>query len=246
MLSSTVSRVERAPVPATTGTRPAAASTVTSTSARRSPLDSVVNSPVLPPGTSPPTPAPISRSTSARSAPASISAPSGVNGVISAGSTPLKTTGWLPPPGPPAFSYMGHLSDSGVDAFGDGAAGLRGGLHGSQLGEVIARQVQVLVGAECALKGALQRAATTARVHVAELPPLDRGAGDDTAGLRVQPVQVGQEALDDHVIARAQQRRRGPGAGEEHQAPARTARPGAQRVGLVGEHVEHAPRRRDR
>ena len=37
-LSSTVSRVESAPVPATTGTRPAAALTVTSVSCRRSAL----------------------------------------------------------------------------------------------------------------------------------------------------------------------------------------------------------------
>ena len=87
-LSSTVSRVESALVPATTGTRPAAASTVISVSCRRSAFVSVVNSPVLPPGTSPPTPASISRSTNAPSASVSIALPSSVKGVISAGRTP--------------------------------------------------------------------------------------------------------------------------------------------------------------
>ena len=90
-LSSTVSRVESAPVPATTGTRPAAASTVTSITSRRSAFVSVVNSPVLPPGTRPPTPAPTRRSTIAASASASTSVPSSVNGVMRAGSTPWKS-----------------------------------------------------------------------------------------------------------------------------------------------------------
>ena len=54
---------------------------------------SVVNSPVLPPGTSPPTPARTSRSTIAVSARASIASPSSVKGVMSAGSTPWNSSG---------------------------------------------------------------------------------------------------------------------------------------------------------
>ena len=87
-LSSTVSRVESAAVPATTGTRPSAALTTVSISSLRSALVSVVNSPVLPPGTSPPTPASIRRSTLATSASVSIALPSSVKGVSSAGRTP--------------------------------------------------------------------------------------------------------------------------------------------------------------
>ena len=98
-LSSTVSRVDRAPVPAMTGTRPSAALTTVSTSSRRSALVSVVNSPVLPPGTRPPTPAAISRSTLASSASVSIALPSSVNGVSRAGRTPWN-------------SDMGDLSDA--------------------------------------------------------------------------------------------------------------------------------------
>src|SRR5919112_1850282 len=188
-LSSTVSRVDSAPVPATTGTRPAAASTVASVSVRRSAWLSVVNSPVLPPGTRPPTPAPTSRSTLAASACVSIAPPSSVKGVISAGSTPWNC------------SDMGHLSDSGIDALGGRQAGLGGGLHVPQLGEVVARQVQVLVRAQRALQRRLQAAAAGARVDVAELPALDCGAGDLAARGRVEGVQVVQEAPDDHLVA---------------------------------------------
>src|SRR5919204_5511399 len=181
-LSSTVSRVESAPVPATTGTRPAAAATVSSTSRRRSALVSVGNSPVLPPGTSPPTPAPTRRSTIAASASASIALPSSVKGVMSAGSTPWNGSG------------MGHLSDSGVDAFGGRAPRPGGGLDVPQLGEVVARQVQVLVRPERALQRRLEATAARARVHVAELPTAHRRARDRAARRRVELVQVGQEA----------------------------------------------------
>src|SRR5918995_4465982 len=139
-LSATVSRVDSAPAPATTGTRPAAASTVSSTSCCRSMWPSVVNSPVLPPGTRPPTPATTSRSTIAASAPASIASPSLVKGVISAGSTPWKG------------SDMGDLLDPGVDAFGGRGARPGGGLQVAQLGEVVTGQVQVAVAAERALE----------------------------------------------------------------------------------------------
>src|SRR5918999_2922619 len=187
-LSSTVSRVESAPVPATTGTRPPAASTVASTRRRGSACVSVVTSPVLPPGTSPPTPAAIRRSTIAASAPASIALPSSVRGVISAGSTPWNG------------SDMGDLSDSGVDAFG-GRQPLPGsGLKVPQLGEVVARQVQVLVGAERALQRRLQAVAAGARVDVAELPAVHRRAGDHVPRLRVELAQVGEEALDDLLV----------------------------------------------
>src|SRR5919206_2291231 len=160
-LSSTVSRVDSAPVPATTGTRPAAARTVTSTSWRRSACESVVNSPVLPPGTRPPTPAPTRRSTIAASAAVSIASPSAVNGVTSAGITPWNGSG------------MGHLSYSGVDAFGGLEPGPGGGLHVPQRGEVVAGEVKVLVRAERALQRRLQAATARARVHVAELPAMD-------------------------------------------------------------------------
>src|SRR5918997_3125124 len=187
-LSSTVSRVDSAPVPATTGTRPAAASTVASASWRRSPLVSVVNSPVLPPGTSPPTPAPTRRSTIAASERVSTASPSSVKGVMSAGSTPWKGSG------------MGHLSDSGVDAFGGRAPGAGGGLDVSQLGEVVARQVQVLVRPQRTLQHRLDAAAAAARVDVAELPAVHPGSGDPPARLRIQLVQVGEEALDDQLV----------------------------------------------
>src|SRR5919112_3948 len=164
--------------------RPAPDSTVTSVSCRRSAFVSVVNSPVLPPGTSPPTPAPISRSTLAARACVSIAAPSSVKGVIRAGSTPWKG------------SDMGHLSDSGVGTFGGREPGLGGGLHVPQLGEVVARQVQVLEGAKRALQRRLQATAAGARVDVAELPALDFGVRDPAARGRIERVQVSQEALD--------------------------------------------------
>jgi hypothetical protein len=50
---------------------------------------------------------------------------------------------------------MGNLSDSRVDAFGGREPGLGGGLHRAQRGEVVAGQVQVLVGAERALQPGL-------------------------------------------------------------------------------------------
>src|ERR671931_1060488 len=168
-LSSTVSRVESAPVPATTGTRPAAASTVASVSCRRSAFVSVVNSPVLPPGTRPPTPAPISRSTLAASARVSIAPPSSVKGVIRAGSTPWKG------------SDMGHLSDSGVGTFGGREPRLGGGLHVPELGEVVAGQVQVLVGTQRTLERGLKAATAGPRVDVAQLPAPDRGSRDHAA-----------------------------------------------------------------
>src|SRR5215207_1759318 len=162
-LSATVSRVESAPVPATTGTRPAATSTVSSITARRSAFESVVNSPVLPPGTSPATPAPTSRST----IPASASASSSVNGVMRAGSTPWK-------------SGMVDLGSEGgrsfaqrcLDALGGHRAGAGGGLHVPQLGEVVAGEVKVGVGAERAFQRRLQAVAARSRVDVAELPPV--------------------------------------------------------------------------
>src|SRR5919197_4443025 len=217
-LSSTVSRVDSAPVPATTGTRSAVASTVASTSWRRSGWLSVVNSPVLPPGTSPATPASIRRSTIAASAPVSIALPSSVNGVMSAGSTPWKG------------SDMGHLSDSGIDAFGGRAPGAGGGLDVSQLGEVVARQVQVLVRAERALQRRLKATAAGARIDVAKFPAVHGGAGDHAARLRVELVQLGEETLDDPLVGLAHQCRGAVRAREQHQAPAGQARvPAAQR-----------------
>src|SRR5919198_3361423 len=168
-LSSTVSRVDSAPVPATTGTRPAAAATVSSTSSRRSAWVSVVNSPVLPPGTSPPTPAPTSRSTIAVSASPSSALPSSVNGVTSAGSTPWNG------------SDMGHLSDPGVDTFGGREPAAGGGLDVPQLGEVVARQVQVRVRAERTVQRWLEAATAGPRGDVAELPAVHPGARDHTA-----------------------------------------------------------------
>src|SRR5215218_1327562 len=188
-LSSTVSRVESAPVPATTGTRPAVASTVISITARRSTFVSVVNSPVLPPGTSPPTPAPTNRSTIVASACGSIAAPSSVKGVMSAGRTPWKGSG------------TGHLSDAGIGAFGGREPGSSGGLRVPQLGEVVARQVQVLVGADRALQRRLEATPAGARIHVPELPALHRGALDHAASLREELVQIRQEPLDDHLVA---------------------------------------------
>src|SRR5919197_5247746 len=182
-LSSTVSRVESAPVPATTGTRPAAASTVTSITSRRSAFESVVNSPVLPPGTSPATPAPTSRSTIAASASASTSVPSSVNGVMSAGSTPWN-------------SGMVDLGSEGgrllaqrcLDALGGRRAGAGRGLHVPQLGEVVAGQVKVGVGAARAFQRRLQAVAARSRVDVAELPPVHGGARDDATRRRIEVV----------------------------------------------------------
>jgi hypothetical protein len=53
---------------------------------------------------------------------------------------------------------MGDLSDPGVDAFSSREPGLGGGLHRAQLGEVVAGQVQVLVGAERTLQRRLKAA----------------------------------------------------------------------------------------
>ncbi len=83
------STVELDPAPATTGTRPAATSTHSSTTRRCSAWLRVAVSPVVPTGTSPCTPPAIWRSTSARKA-ASSMAPS-LNGVTRAGRTPLKS-----------------------------------------------------------------------------------------------------------------------------------------------------------
>src|SRR5262245_55642260 len=182
-----VSRVDSAPVPATTGTRPAAASTVISTRRRRSAFVSVVNSPVLPPGTSPPTPAATRRSTFARRASPSMAPPSSVKGVMSAGSTPWKG------------SDMGHLSDVGLDSFGGRDARAGCGLHVPQLGEVVAGQVQVVVFAERPLQRGLEPAAPGARVDVAQPPAVHHGARHGAAGRRIQPMQVGQEALADRL-----------------------------------------------
>src|ERR687894_1832930 len=156
-LSSIVSAVESSPVPATTGTRPAAASTVISTIRRRSAPVSVVNSPVLPPGTRPPTPAPTRRSTIAARAAASIASPSSVNGVMSAGSTPWNG------------SDIGGLSESGVDVVGGRLPRAGGGLQVPQRGEEVAGQVQVAVRAERALERGLQAAAAPPGVEVS--PP---------------------------------------------------------------------------
>src|SRR5918992_6184735 len=122
---------------------------------------------------------------------------------------------------------MCDLSDSGVDAFGGRETGAGGGLDVSQLGEVVARQVQVLVRAKRALKRRLETAAAGARVDVAELPAVHGGAGDRAARLRVELMQVGEEALEDQLVALAHQRRGAPGAGEQHQAAAGAARAAA-------------------
>src|SRR5688572_2841002 len=97
-------------------------------SRRRSAFDRVVNSPVLPPGTRPPTPAAIRRSTIAASASVSSAPPSAVKGVIRAGRTPWNG------------SDMGDLSNTDIDAFGGHEPGPGGGLHVPQLGEVVAGQ----------------------------------------------------------------------------------------------------------
>src|SRR5918999_1222001 len=164
--------------PAVRGAGPAA-STVASSSSRRSGWVRAVNSPVLPPDTRPATPASIRRSTIAASERVSMASPSSVNGVMSAGSTPWKSSG------------MGHLSDSGVDSFGGRMSAAGGGLDVPQLGEVVARQVQVLVRAKRAFQRRLEAAAAGTRVDVAELPPVHGGAGDRAPGLRVELVQIG-------------------------------------------------------
>src|SRR5215204_5491219 len=184
-LSATVSLVESAPVPATTGTRPAAASTVSSTSSRRSAWLRVVNSPVLPPGTRPPTPAPIRRSTLAASASPSMAEPSAVNGVMRAGRTPWNGF-WSGTVTGPCGSrdgsgrlgdVCGALLKLRVDALGGGHAGLCGRLHVAQHGEVVAGQVDVAVRAERALERGLQPVATGMRVDVAVLPAVHARVG---------------------------------------------------------------------
>src|SRR6476620_2228354 len=229
-LSSTVSRVDRAPVPATTGTRPAAASAVTSITWRRSSCVSVVNSPVLPPGTSPPAPAPTRRSTIAASASESTAPPSSVNGVMSAGRTPWK-------------SGMVDLGSEGgrsfaqrrLDALGGHRAGAGGGLHVPQLGEVAAGEVQVAAGAERALERRLQAVAARPGIDVPVRPAVHGGAGDRAAGLGVELVQVGEEAPGDVLVALAHQLGGGRAAREQHQAAARPALAlPPQHVGLVG------------
>jgi hypothetical protein len=90
---------------------------------------------------------------------------------------------------------MGHLSDSGVDAFGGHQPGPGSGFHVPQLGEVVARQMQVLVGAERALERRLQPVAAGPRVDVPQLPAVHARPGDHAARLRVERVQVGEEAL---------------------------------------------------
>ena len=63
----------------------------------------------------------------------------------------------------------------------------------------------------------------------------------------MQVVQVGQEPLGDRLVGLAHERCGGLPAREEHEAAARPARPvAAQRVGLVGEHVEDPARGRHR
>ncbi|KAE8372030.1 hypothetical protein BDV26DRAFT_274932 [Aspergillus bertholletiae] len=93
LASSTASWVEVAPVPATTGTRPAAYFTQSSVSCLRSAMESTVNSPVLPPGTRPCTPACNSRSMWDCRRASSILLPSSVKGVIRATITPVSS--WL-------------------------------------------------------------------------------------------------------------------------------------------------------
>ena len=95
-----------------------------------------------------------------------------VKGVMSAGSPPWKGSG------------ICHLSDSGVYTFGGHEPRPGGGLDVPQLGEVVARQVQVLVGAERALKRGLETTPARARVHVPELPASHPGAGDHARASR--------------------------------------------------------------
>ena len=103
-----------------------------------------VNSPVLPPGTRPPTPAAIRRSTIAASASVSSALPSSVNGRDQRGQHAVEVR----------LRHGETSRMSGVDAFGGREPGPGGGLHVPQLGEVVAGQVQVLVGSERALERA--------------------------------------------------------------------------------------------
>jgi hypothetical protein len=126
-----------------------------------------------------------------------------------------------------------------VDAFGGEHTGAGGGLHVPELGEVVAGEVDVAVGAERAFQGRLQTVAAGSRVHVAELPAVHGGAGDRAARLGIEVVQVAEEALRDRLVALPHQRRGGRAAGEQHQAaPGAAVRPVAEHVGLVREHVE--------
>jgi hypothetical protein len=135
-----VKRVESAPVPATTGTLASAASTVTSMSWRRSALVSMVNSPVLRPGDEP-TDAGTDQPVDDRGARAAVARAA----MLGEG---RDERGQHSGEG----LSTGHRSDWGVDAFGGREPGPGGGLDVPRLGEVIARQAQVLVRAERALQ----------------------------------------------------------------------------------------------
>ena len=110
-----------------------------------------------------------------------------------------------------------------IDALGGHRTGAGGGLHVPQLGEVVAGEVQVAVGAERAFERRLQAVAARARVHVAELPAVHGRAGDHAARLRIQVVEVGEEALRDGLVALPHQRGGRRAAREQHQAAAGTA-----------------------
>ena len=79
------------------------------------------------------------------------------------------------------------------------------------------------MGAERAFQRRLQAMAPGLGVDVAELPAMHRRVGDHAARLRVELVQVGEEALGDLLVGLPHQRRRGGAAGEQHQAAARAA-----------------------
>ena len=80
-------------MPATTGTRPAAASTVAASSSRVSAASSAWPSPVLPPAASPCTPSAISQSTWPLTS-SSCSSPSARNGVVIGGMMPESSMGF--------------------------------------------------------------------------------------------------------------------------------------------------------
>ena len=136
---------------------------------------------------------------------------------MSAGSTPWNG------------SDMGHLSDSGVDAFGGREPGPGGGLDVPQLGEVVARQVQVLVRAERALErgpgGGCGRGARR-RCRAPSGAPWRRRSRRASAGRAACRSARKRSTISSSLLAH--QRRGGLRAREQHQAPAGPARAAAR------------------
>ena len=198
----------------------------------------VVNSPVLPPGTRPSTPARQVVDVAA-SAPASIALAVRGQRRDQRGQDAVELRrAWVT--SRIRRNLLVRLPLSSV---------LGGGLHRAQLGAVVAGQVQVLMGAELLPPARLASGPRPGfGVDVAEAP-----SGCRRSALAITPRVAGTARADRRGSARRSPRRISRSRAAAGRAPANSisdppgrARTDPQRVRLVGEHVEHPPRRGDR